>query len=121
MLLDEELRMLLLRLALCLMFDAVVVPPPPPLLPCGFVVMPVLLLRLRFVLWRLRLLAVVAIPVALGVVCCFEVFAVVVWEEEVVAVAIAAAAATLDVVAVSSGIDAAVAAAVVGFSCKCSC
>lgn len=101
MLLDEELRMLLLRLALCLMLDAVVVPP---LLPCGFVVMPVLLLRR---LWRLRLV------VAALAVCCFEVLAVV---EEAAAFAAAAA----DVVAASDAVATA-AAAVVGFSCKCSC
>lgn len=102
MLLDEELRILLLRLALCLIFDAVVVPP---LLPCGFVVMPVLLLGR---LWRLRLV------VAALVFCCFEVLTVM--EEEVAAVAAADAA---DVVA-ASDVGAAVAAAVVGFRCKCS-
>lgn len=85
MLLDEELRILLLRLALCLILDAVVLPP---LLPCGFVVMPVLFLRR---LWRLR--SVVA------VVALVEVAAATALAEVEVAAAANADAAAADVVA----------------------
>lgn len=55
MLLDDELRILLLRLALCLILVAVPEWPAAaaeePLLPCGFVVMLVLLLRCLWRLW----------------------------------------------------------------------